>query len=695
MSESPTCIHFKKETINLVPIDEFRAGRLNDFLPEWKKLTSDKTILDTVAHSHLDLISSELNCQQGTRLTCHVNSIEKVAIDKEITKLLDKGIIEECLPCIGQFVSPIFARPKKDGTFRLILNLKEFNENIEYHHFKMESIHTVTTLIRPNCYMASIDFKDAYYSVPVAVEHRKFLRFHWNNQLFQYTCFPNGLACCPRKFTKLLKPVYAELRKKGHLLVPYLDDSYLQGESELECWENVRETVTLFQKLGFIIHPVKSVFHPTQELEFLGFIVNSVTMTIRITPEKALNIQSQCTKFLHKSIVKIRDLAHIIGLLVSSLPGVQMGMLFYRHLENEKIDILKANNGNFDALCTISETCTSDLQWWRDNITHAKKKILQTDPDITIRSDASKEGWGAELNNKRTGGRWLPDETILHINELELLAILFALKSLCNDVKKTHIRVERDNTTAVCYVNNMGGSKSRPCNNIARQIWMWALEHDNWITTAHLPGKDNTVADRESRLFNDRTEWQLNTAIFSKINNLWGPLELDLFASRLNRQLDKYVAWRPDPEATYIDAFSLSWTDKSIYVFPPFSLINRCLQKISKDKAKAVIVVPIWPTQTFFAVILTMLIDNPRLLPKKDNLLTLPHSSALHPLRDKVQLMACHVSGKQWQQKEFLMKQNPSFSNPGETEHKSNTTSILKSGYNFVVKGRSVKLKSL
>lgn len=115
----------------------------------------------------------------------------------------------------------------------------------------------------------------------------------------------------------------------------------------------------------------------------------------------------------------------------------------------------------------------------------------------------------------------------------------------------------------------MGGSKSRPCNNIARQIWMWALEHDNWITTAHLPGKDNTVADRESRLFNDRTEWQLNTAIFSKINNLWGPLELDLFASRLNRQLDKYVAWRRDPEATYIDAFSLSWTDKSIYVFPP------------------------------------------------------------------------------------------------------------------------------
>lgn len=80
-------------------------------------------------------------------------------------------------------------------------------------------------LMKPGCFMASIDLKDAYYGVSVKECHRKFLRFLWKGKLFQYTAHPNGLACCPRQFTKLLKPVYATLRKQGHTNVLYIDDS--------------------------------------------------------------------------------------------------------------------------------------------------------------------------------------------------------------------------------------------------------------------------------------------------------------------------------------------------------------------------------------------------------------------------------------------------------------------------------------
>lgn len=75
---------------------------------------------------------------------------------------------------------------------------------------------------------------------------------------------------------------------------------------------------------------------------------------------------------------------------------------------------------------------------------------------MILRCDTSKQGWGAELNNIRTGGRWLPVEANRSINELELEAIFFALQSLCRNSHHVHIRVESDNTTAVCYVNNMG-----------------------------------------------------------------------------------------------------------------------------------------------------------------------------------------------------------------------------------------------
>ena len=93
----------------------------------------------------------------------------------------------------------------------MILNLKHLNEYVAYHHFKMDTIQTALKLLRPGCFMASVDLKDTYYSVPVAEEDTKYLKFQWEDIYFQFTCLPNGLACAPRLFTKLLKPVYTHM----------------------------------------------------------------------------------------------------------------------------------------------------------------------------------------------------------------------------------------------------------------------------------------------------------------------------------------------------------------------------------------------------------------------------------------------------------------------------------------------------
>ena len=75
----------------------------------------------------------------------------------------------------------------------------------------METFETALKLINLNSYMASIDIRHIYYSVPIAVECKKFLCFKWKGTFFQYTCLPNEISCTPRYFTKLLKPVYATL----------------------------------------------------------------------------------------------------------------------------------------------------------------------------------------------------------------------------------------------------------------------------------------------------------------------------------------------------------------------------------------------------------------------------------------------------------------------------------------------------
>ena len=76
----------------------------------------------------------------------------------------------------------------------------------------MDTFRTARTLIRPGCLMASVDLKDAYYSIPIAAVDRKFLMFEWKGKYYQFTCLPNGSSSAPRIFTKILKPVYAHLR---------------------------------------------------------------------------------------------------------------------------------------------------------------------------------------------------------------------------------------------------------------------------------------------------------------------------------------------------------------------------------------------------------------------------------------------------------------------------------------------------
>ena len=284
-------------------------------------------------------------------------------------------------------------------------------------------------------------------------------------------------------------------------------------------------------------------------------------------------------------------------------------------------------------------------------------------------TDASKQGWGAVRDHHTTGGRWSPAEAEKQINELELKAVFFALCSLCDNVRNKHICILSDNTTTVCYINNMGGSKSRACNIIAKKIWQFALERNNFLSSAHLPGTQNMLADRESRVFNDRTEWMLLQDIFQKLSLLWWPFEIDLFASRLNKTSLHLCLMETWSRCNCCGCILILWDRKPFYAFPPFSLIHtcRCLQKIIADKAEGVIIVPMWSTQTYYPRLMSMLIQMPRLLPRKENLLRLPHSQKSHPLWKKMQLMACLVSGIVSKQKEFQRKQEESCCSHGES----------------------------
>ena len=250
--------------------------------------------------------------------------------------------------------------------------------------------------------------------------------------------------------------------------------------------------------------------------------------------------------------------------------------------------------------------------------------ICRGNQAVISKSNSSLIGWGGvnETDDVKTGGSWSSSEKMSHINVLELLACFLTLKSLCRYKYNVHIRIFMDNTVAVSYINKMGGRKGF-LNQMARDIWFWCIERHIWLSACHLPGKNNVVADHLSRNFNDDAEWMLNKAIFNKILAKFGQLDVDMFASRLNHQIHKYVSYRPDPHAWAIDAFSMTWSNLILYMFPPFSLVGRVLQKIVEDRAEVVLVAPLWTTQPWFPCHLRQIVHQSYILPQNRFLLTL------------------------------------------------------------------------
>ena len=158
----------------------FIAGNIRNYINQWEQLTSDNTIVATVNGYKIDLFWLLVRPSQlrvPVALKC--SPLEITNMDLQIPTFLKKGIIVKSSYETEQFISTVFLREKNDGTFRMILNLKVFNKWVNYNHFKMDSIHTCTSLMKPGCYMGSIDLKGTYLSIPIHRDHQKYLAFYW------------------------------------------------------------------------------------------------------------------------------------------------------------------------------------------------------------------------------------------------------------------------------------------------------------------------------------------------------------------------------------------------------------------------------------------------------------------------------------------------------------------------------------
>ena len=301
--------HIPMETLR-ADVETFKGDNKINCFEKWANITQDQFVLNIVKFG-LTIEFAEVPVFQFVP-ALNFFPVETEIIDAEFPKLFSKSVIVNTTREPNDYVSRIFTRTKKDGNYRMILNLKTFNEFLKFKHCKLESIEDALDLITEGCYFGSVDLKDAYYSIPIRENYQKYLKLFWKEEYYQYIVLLNGFSPDVRVFTKVLTPPFKCLRSKRHLFVKYINDSLLLGETFEVCFKNIRATFALLRELRFTIHPEKSVLVPTQQIIFLGFVINSVKMTINVTEERKQSIYTLCQNILSNYQATIRELAQTI-----------------------------------------------------------------------------------------------------------------------------------------------------------------------------------------------------------------------------------------------------------------------------------------------------------------------------------------------------------------------------------------------
>lgn len=648
------------------------GGRLALFKTNWRRLSEDPWIQQTVEGSKVEFLTPphQNHPPREIVLEAHMAAV----MTEEIENLAAKNALIRAPREEEGFMSAMFLVPRTDGSWHPVLNLKPLNCFVVTPHFKMESARSVKNLNMPGDWLVKLDLKDAYLTVPIHHSHQHFLRFQWKGTKWQFRVLPFGLSSAPCTFTKVMKPVVASLRRLGIRLIVYLDDMLILDHSKERLLVHLASAMKLLISLGFLVNLKKSVLSPTRKIEFLGFLIDSVSMRLSLPRPKVHSIVQLARRMVSKDKVSLRELARAIGMMVAAQPAILPAPLHYRFLESAKSWALKCGL-SYETQVMVTQDMKKDLDWWISSVTNHNGRVMEIPQwHLVIESDASKRGWGACSQGTSTGGPWTEKEQLHSINYLKLLAAFLGLQTFASSRRDIAVLLRIDNVTAIAYVNKMGGPHSGTLSGLALVLWEWCLQRNILIHAEHLPGRENVHADWESRHVLDSSDWKLEKRVFGTLDQQFGPLSIDLFASRTNHQLPVYCSWRPDPSAWAVDALAVLWGKLNCYMFPPFSLIPRCLSKLRAEKALGLLVAPVWPNQVWYPQLLRALVDTPALLPSLKDIITDP-TGQHHPLvlEGHLPLAAWPVSGDSSSQKAFRMELSTSSASLGETPQKQHT----------------------
>jgi hypothetical protein len=551
----------------------------------------------------------------------HFSEAIQIFLAAEVQRLLLGGAIA-LVPVAPAWVQPIFAVEKPGSnppTFRLCHDQSVFNSFTASFHFEMEGLDTVASDVQPNDWLCTLDLASAYHSVKLSEEASSFQAFSWAGNFYAFKVLAFGSRLSPFIFTHFIRQVLRHLRHWGVKLLAYLDDFLIRGATEHECLVNLILTVECLTALGFHISWKKSRIMPAQgnlpraRVRFLGLYIDSVNQRFLVPPDKLLRFDQRVGAALETDSITRNNLEKLVGVMGAFSPSNRAA----RVLAWPAFHALRRAPPFRSAPIRLSKGLREVLTRWRHEVVALNGSVRwkKSRPvSLSLSSDASETGFGGILSTPEgviPFADTLPDTALgSSSTHRELLGAEAILIFFSDRLAGKSVALYLDSAVAVQYLTKGGGRVPELWATTLR-IFDLCLRLDIDLQAHWVPREQNTSADVLSKLVDD-DEVRLNPRFLATISRAFGvSFTHDRFATPWNAVARAFDSKEFHVGVAGVDAFVQDWGGEGVnWLNPPFRLIGRTLEHLSRCNARAVLLAPVRSDKPWFPLLTSMAHDS-------------------------------------------------------------------------------------
>jgi hypothetical protein len=521
--------------------------------------------------------------------------------------------------------------------YRLCLAVaRTLNTSLTIPRLRMETLPMALRLVEERDVMVVGDLEAGYNHMLLHPACRCFYRYRVDGRSFQMRVLFFGLATAPYIFSRTVSQLWKFLRRPqentaeelnvkrlGLRASGFLDDLIVVERQERMSVVLSRWVWPVSAVLGFC-WGVKCRWAPSTSAKYLGLVVDSAAMMVRLPKDKCEQIKLGARYVLKTKTVQILTLLRTVGRLRAAALAIPWSQLFAWELGRLVAPVVQSELPHPERLepralarrwkrilrlkVMVTDGARRALSWVVENLSVDSGRRWRDDNLQWLVVDASSDRAGAKLGPLCASVPF-PAEVVtsLHNNQSrrEVFGSLLGLQAFQSQLAGQRVAILSDNKGQVATLNQMRNGALAPW--VAEALWFCLESGIELHKSAWIPSREmvRRGVDGLSR-FLDVNDWGLSWDAWRVLNAWAEGLQVDRFADSLNRKLPIWNSRFHEPGTTAVDAFAQDWTQVRNYACPPLALLGRVIDLVRSQKAATVLVVPHWPGQIWWPLLLRL-----------------------------------------------------------------------------------------